>query len=133
MQKDLGTVSSEIETLQDRSHNINAQLSRRRVIENLLGPTLEDTAIPPAIVVKLSEGDVDQDWIVALAVLDRQIASSNSVATSKESLFQHSEMVCWVLRSVVWTPLTLPASSSREPPEDGDYSFKHARNPAQFE
>ena len=66
-------VSSEIENLQKRSFMINNKLEHRRVVEQTLGPAVEELSVPPVVVVKLSEGSIDQDWIVALAALERRL------------------------------------------------------------
>ena len=71
-QKDLGTVSAEIETLQSRSTALNTRLENRRVVEKLLGPAVEEISIAPAIVRTISEGSIDQDWVKALAELEKR-------------------------------------------------------------
>ena len=71
-QKDLGTVSAEIETLQSRSTTLNTRLENRRVVEKLLGPAVEEISIAPAIVRTISEGSIDQDWVKALAELEKR-------------------------------------------------------------
>ena len=71
-QKDLGTVSAEIETLQTRSNLLNTKLENRRIVEKLLGPAVEKVAIPPAVVRKVAEGFIDSKWISALAVVDNR-------------------------------------------------------------
>ena len=79
-QKDLGTVSAEIETLQNRSNLLNTKLENRKIVEKLLGPAVEKVAIPPTVIRKVVEGFIDSDWISALAVVD-----SRSKAIEQES------------------------------------------------
>ncbi|KAI9824419.1 MAG: hypothetical protein M1832_001954 [Thelocarpon impressellum] len=71
-QNDLGVVSAEIETLQTRSALMNTRLDNRKTVEQLLGPAIEDFSISPAVVRKISEGPVDDNWVVALAEVERR-------------------------------------------------------------
>ncbi|KAL9615473.1 MAG: hypothetical protein Q9167_000151 [Letrouitia subvulpina] len=71
-QKDLGTVSAEIETLQFRSTAINKRLENRKLVENLLGPAVEEVSIAPAVIKVVSEGPIDPNWIHALEILDKR-------------------------------------------------------------
>lgn len=71
-QKDLGAVSAEIETLQSRSTSLNKRLENRRVVEKLLGPAVEEISVSPTIVQIISEGPVDQSWMIALEELDKR-------------------------------------------------------------
>ena len=75
-QKDLGVVSAEIETLQSRSTALNTKLENRKVVEQLLGPAVEDISIAPEAVRIISEGPIDQRWVKALEELERR---SNSI------------------------------------------------------
>lgn len=71
-QKDLGTVSAEIETLQSRSTALNTRLENRKVVEKMLGPAVEEISISPAIVKKISQGPVDHTWVKALEGLEKR-------------------------------------------------------------
>lgn len=71
-QKDLGVVSAEIETLQSRSTALNTKLENRKVVEQLLGPAVEDISIAPDVVKIISEGPIDQKWVKALEELERR-------------------------------------------------------------
>ena len=71
-QKDLGAVSAEIETLQSRSIALNTKLENRKVVERLLGPAVEEVAITPAVVKKISEGSIDLTWVRALEELEKR-------------------------------------------------------------
>lgn len=70
-QKDLGAVSTEIETLQSRSTALNTKLENRKRVEQLLGPAVEDISIAPDVIRIIAEGPVDQKWIKALEELER--------------------------------------------------------------
>jgi len=71
-QSDLGSVSSEIETLQSKSAAMNSKLENRRVVEKLLGPAVEDISLSPAVVRKISEEQIDEGWLKALAELEKR-------------------------------------------------------------
>lgn len=71
-QKDLGLVSAEIETLQSRSTALNTKLENRKVIEQQLGPAVEDISIAPEAVRIISEGPMDQTWVKALEELEKR-------------------------------------------------------------
>ncbi|RDI82723.1 Apoptosis-inducing factor 1 [Venturia inaequalis] len=71
-QTDLGAVSAEIETLQSRSTALNTKLENRRVVEKLLGPSVEDLSLSPAVVRTISEGPIDESWIKALSDLEKR-------------------------------------------------------------
>lgn len=74
-QADLASVAAEIETLQNRSTELNTKLRNRQVVEKLLGPEVEAFMIPPAAVKKIVEGNVDESWVKALEELDRRSKS----------------------------------------------------------
>lgn len=71
-QTDLGAVSAEIETLQSRSTALNTKLENRRVVEKLLGPSVEDLSLSPVVVRTISEGPMDESWVKALSDLEKR-------------------------------------------------------------
>ena len=71
-QADLANVSTEIETLQNRSTALNNKLQNRKAVEKVLGPEVEAFAIPPAVVRKVTEGVVDESWVKALDELEKR-------------------------------------------------------------
>ncbi|KAF2870709.1 Sac2 family-domain-containing protein [Massariosphaeria phaeospora] len=77
-QADLGAVSAEIESLQNRSVALNTKLENRKVVEKLLGPAVEDISISPAVVRKIAEGPVDEGFVRALADLEKRSKTVNS-------------------------------------------------------
>ena len=74
-QADLANVSTEIESLQNRSTALNNRLENRRAVERVLGPEVEALAIPPAVVRKITEGAVDDSWVKALDELEKRSRS----------------------------------------------------------
>ena len=77
-QSDLGAVSAEIESLQNRSVALNTKLQNRTVVEKLLGPAVEDISISPTVVRKISEGPVDEGFLRALSDLDKRSKTINA-------------------------------------------------------
>jgi hypothetical protein len=71
-QADLGAVSAEIESLQNRSSALNTKLENRKVVEKILGPAVEDISISPAVVRYIAEGPVDDGFLRALAELEKR-------------------------------------------------------------
>ena len=72
-QKDLGTVSAEIETLQSRSSALNTKMENRKRVEKVLGPAVEDVTLSPMIVKKIMEGPLDEAWIKALEEIEKRV------------------------------------------------------------
>ena len=77
-QADLSKVSAEIETLQTRSATLNSKLESRREVEKLVGPYVEQIALSPAVVRKISEGTIDDAWIKALDDLQARVKGLES-------------------------------------------------------
>ena len=82
-QSDLEAVSAEIESLQNRSLDLNTKLENRKAVEKLLGPAVEDVSISPAVVRKIAEGPVDEGFVLALADIEKR--SNNINAKAKEN------------------------------------------------
>lgn len=72
---DLAAVSTEIESLQQRSSSLNAKLDNRKVVETLLGPEADALSISPAVVRKLIAGPIDDTWVRALDKFQKRIRS----------------------------------------------------------
>jgi hypothetical protein len=74
-QADLAAVSTEIESLQNRSTNLHNRVENRRAVEKILGPEVEALSIPPVVVRKIVEGAVDENWLKALHELEKRSKS----------------------------------------------------------
>jgi len=81
-QNDLAQVSAEIETLQARSSALNVRLENRKLVENGLGPIVEEISVSPAVVRKIVEGAIDEAWVRALAEVEKRTKALD--AKSKE-------------------------------------------------
>ncbi|TGZ85009.1 Vps52-domain-containing protein [Ascodesmis nigricans] len=82
-QSDLGAVSAEIESLQNRSMTLNRKLDNRKLTEKLLGPVVEDIVIPPNDVRRLIEGDVNEAWVKALHETERRMKAIEAMDPEK--------------------------------------------------
>lgn len=71
-QNDLAAVSAEIETLQARSSALSVRLENRKVVENGLGPIVEEISVSPAVVRKIVDGPIDEAWVRALAEVEKR-------------------------------------------------------------
>ncbi|KAL2061710.1 hypothetical protein VTL71DRAFT_7088 [Oculimacula yallundae] len=71
-QNDLAAVAAEIETLQARSSALSVRLENRKVVENGLGPIVEEISVSPAVVRKIVEGLIDEAWVRALAEVEKR-------------------------------------------------------------
>ena len=91
-QKDLGAVSTEIETLQSRSTAMNTKLENRRVVEKLLGPAVEEICISPATVNQISEGPIDYAWVKALEELEKRSKAIESKSKGPDNVLAVSEV-----------------------------------------
>ncbi|EKD15465.1 uncharacterized protein L3040_001836 [Drepanopeziza brunnea f. sp. 'multigermtubi'] len=69
---DLAAVSAEIETLQARSTALSVRLENRKIVENGLGPIVEEISVSPAVVRKIVEGAIDEAWVRALAEVEKR-------------------------------------------------------------
>ncbi|MCJ1449194.1 MAG: hypothetical protein MMC23_009713 [Stictis urceolatum] len=83
-QKDLGLVSQEIETLQSRSTALNTKLENRKVVEKLLGPAVEEISISPLVVKTISEGQINENWVRALAELQKRRKAVENKLNAKD-------------------------------------------------
>lgn len=91
-QADLGAVSAEIESLQNRSIALNTKLENRKVVEKLLGPAVEDISISPTVVRKIAEGPVDEGFLRALADLEKRSKTINAKVKEQPDLKSLSDI-----------------------------------------
>ncbi|KAK9247101.1 Sac2 family-domain-containing protein [Lipomyces tetrasporus] len=88
-QNDLGLLSSEIETLQNRSIFLNRRLENRRELESRLSGLIEDLFIPPSVIQNVIEGEINSQWITTIEILSTRLkrmelfkAEAHSISTS---------------------------------------------------
>ncbi|TPX61117.1 hypothetical protein SpCBS45565_g07345 [Spizellomyces sp. 'palustris'] len=71
---DLGTVSAEIEILQEQSHSMSIKLKNRTSIQQLLNTVLDGVVINPDLIRKICEGEVNEFFLQHLADLNKKMA-----------------------------------------------------------
>jgi len=69
-QADLGSVSSQIEFLQARSMSLSTKATNRKELEAHLGPIVDDIVLSPALIHRISEGEINDAWVKALIEFD---------------------------------------------------------------
>ncbi|CAG8737774.1 31571_t:CDS:10, partial [Racocetra persica] len=72
-QMDLGNISTEIQTLQDKSFSMNIKLKNRTDVEKKLSTVLEGTVISPSMIKVITEDDVDEAWLAYLMELNKKM------------------------------------------------------------
>ncbi|KAG0172911.1 hypothetical protein DFQ30_009374 [Apophysomyces sp. BC1015] len=72
-QSDLGNISGEIQNLQERSSHMSVRLKNRKAVEGKLGKTLQGMVIPPYVIRKITEGEVDEVWLQYLLGINKQM------------------------------------------------------------
>ena len=82
---DLALVSADIENLQARSEALNDRLENRKAVEKGLGPIVEELSISPAVVAKISEGHIDEQWVQALKEMDKRANSYRNSSHLEQS------------------------------------------------
>ncbi|KAL9600049.1 MAG: hypothetical protein Q9219_003419 [cf. Caloplaca sp. 3 TL-2023] len=91
-QQDLGAVSAEIETLQSRSTAMNTRLENRKVVENFLGPAIEEVSIAPVVITTIVEGTIDSSWVTALEELDKRSRRIKDRSKESQSMQAFSDL-----------------------------------------
>lgn len=96
-QSNLGSIGSEIQVLQEKSLSLSTKLRNRKVFQAELGNFLDELVIPPELVSKICDSEVDETYTQYLDALNRKITflsdktsqnipSVNSVAPELERL-----------------------------------------------
>jgi hypothetical protein len=85
-QAELAAVSTEIETLQNRSTTLNNRLENRKAVDKVLGPEVEAFVIPPGVVRKITEGVVDEQWVKSLQELEKRSRSIDAKIKEGKSI-----------------------------------------------
>ncbi|KAI8091254.1 Sac2 family-domain-containing protein [Gilbertella persicaria] len=72
-QTDLGHISGEIQSLQQQSTQMSIKLKNRKTVESRLGKALQGMVIPPYVIKKITEDDVDEVWLEYLLMINKQM------------------------------------------------------------
>ena len=83
-QTDLSGISSEIKVLQDESLNMNIKLRNRRAVEGKLKSFLDQVILPEKMIKVLVEGNVDDEYMKNIVLLDEKLHYCDSTSTVQE-------------------------------------------------
>ncbi|CAA7405494.1 unnamed protein product [Spirodela intermedia] len=72
-QAEIGSISSEIKSLQEKSMDMGLKLKNRKVAELKLAKFVEDIIVPPRMVDIIVDGEVNDEYMRMLEILSRKI------------------------------------------------------------
>ncbi|KAI4350120.1 hypothetical protein L6164_010634 [Bauhinia variegata] len=72
-QAEIGSISSDIKILQEKSMGMGLRLKNRKVAESKLAKFVEDIIIPPRMVDIIVEGEVNEEYMRTLEILSRKL------------------------------------------------------------
>ncbi|KAJ4706600.1 Vacuolar protein sorting-associated protein 52 A [Melia azedarach] len=85
-QTEIGSISSDIKVLQEKSMDMGLRLKNRKVAESKLAKFVEDIIIPPRMVDIIVDGEVNDEYMRTLEILSRKlkfVEMDHMVRTSK--------------------------------------------------
>lgn len=72
-QTEIGSISSDIKVLQEKSMDMGLKLKNRKVAESKLAKFVEDIIVPPRMVDIIIDGEVNEDYLKTLEVLSNKL------------------------------------------------------------
>jgi len=81
-QSSLSGISAEIHTLQEQSFSLSVQMANRKALVDKLRAFEERVSVPPALIQRITEGSVDEAWLVDLAALSDKLSYSAGAAAA---------------------------------------------------
>ncbi|XP_031273342.1 vacuolar protein sorting-associated protein 52 A-like isoform X2 [Pistacia vera] len=72
-QSEIGSISSDIKILQEKSMDMGLKLKNRKVAESKLAKFVEDIIIPPRMVDIIVEGEVNEEYMRTLEILSKKL------------------------------------------------------------
>ncbi|XP_010525604.1 PREDICTED: vacuolar protein sorting-associated protein 52 A isoform X1 [Tarenaya hassleriana] len=72
-QEEIGSISSDIKILQEKSMDMGLRLKNRRVAESRLAKFVEDIIVPPKMIDIIVDGEVNEDYIRTLEILSKKL------------------------------------------------------------
>ncbi|MCO5563351.1 hypothetical protein L7F22_016992 [Adiantum nelumboides] len=72
-QADLGSISSEIKSLQEQSMSMGLKLKNRKVAELNLSRFLEDIVVPPNMIDTIVDGEITEEYVRNLQLLSKKL------------------------------------------------------------
>ncbi|CAM6121999.1 unnamed protein product [Calypogeia fissa] len=84
-QADLGSISSEIKSLQEQSMSMGLKLKNRRAAELKLSQFIEEVVVPPNMIDTIVDGEVNEEYLNVLKVLSKKLQYLADSSVSKDS------------------------------------------------
>ncbi|KAL2619828.1 hypothetical protein R1flu_000033 [Riccia fluitans] len=84
-QADLGSISSEIKSLQEQSMTMGVKLKNRRAAELKLARFIEEVVVSPNMIDTIVDGEVNEEYIRVLQVLSKKLKFLSDNAVLKDS------------------------------------------------
>lgn len=72
-QVEIGSISSEIKTLQEKSMGKGLRLRNRKVAELNLAKFIEDIVVPPKMIDTIVDGEVNEEYVKTLQILSKKL------------------------------------------------------------
>ncbi|KAK1323100.1 hypothetical protein QJS10_CPA02g01461 [Acorus calamus] len=72
-QAEIGSISSEIKSLQEKSMDMGLKLKNRKVAESTLARFVEDIIVPPRMVDIIIDGEVNDEYMRTLEILSKKL------------------------------------------------------------
>ncbi|XP_042055499.1 vacuolar protein sorting-associated protein 52 A-like isoform X3 [Salvia splendens] len=84
-QAEIGSISSDIKVLQERSLDMGLKLKNRKAAESKLSKFVEDIIVPPRMIEIIVDGEVNEEYLKTLEILSRKLQFVGSDAMLKTS------------------------------------------------
>ncbi|KAL1547803.1 Vacuolar protein sorting-associated protein 52 [Salvia divinorum] len=84
-QAEIGSISSDIKVLQERSLDMGLKLKNRKAAESKLSKFVEDIIVPPRMIEIIVDGEVNEEYLRTLEILSRKLQFVGSDAMLKTS------------------------------------------------
>ncbi|XP_074286898.1 vacuolar protein sorting-associated protein 52 A-like [Silene latifolia] len=84
-QAEIGSISSDIKVLQEKSMDMGLKLKNRKVAESKLAKFVEDIIVPPRMIDVIVDGEVNDEYMRTLEILSKKlkfVATDSFVSTS---------------------------------------------------
>jgi hypothetical protein len=85
-QEEIGSISSDIKILQEKSMDMGLRLKNRRVAESKLAKFVEDIIVPPKMIDVIVDGEVNEEYMKTLEILSKKlkfVEADQAVKSSK--------------------------------------------------
>ncbi|KAK1649511.1 hypothetical protein QYE76_067316 [Lolium multiflorum] len=87
-QTEIGSISSEIKVLQERSMDMGLKLKNRKAAESKLSKFVEDIIVPPRMIDIIVDGEVNDEYLKTVEILSKKIKfiEADSMVKSSKAL-----------------------------------------------